>query len=577
MVFTMDRGISAVRASVEHRAKNFSPLHLKNIADMTRTFTSHISLRTKFIIFIGAIISAFYLFMLYRTASFDEKMILKQAEQQARMLYKQIVLTRQWAADHKGLFVQKAEGVEANPYLELPMMTDTEGHIFFMRNPAMITRELAAYAKRDGLGFFRVTSLTPINPENGPDEFEKAALTSFEEGTEEIIDVDETEMGRVVRFIAPLRVTASCLGCHARHGYAEGDIRGGLSITIPVDWAQELMTKNMRSLILIGVASIVMVTVALFLMFETLIVHRIRALSRAMDSFPEESPERYLLPYTFRDELDNVSETFMLFCDRLKKSQEELLRTRAQTHLSEKMASLGILTSGIAHEVNNPLGGMLNCVKTMRENPGDRELVERYLPLLDKGLRQIEMIMRQLLNFGRVEPLNIRRTDLKQLFDECAVLLSYKLKNIRLETSVEVGRTYLLDAEALKQIFINIGLNAIQAMQATPDGRLTIRCCEEDEKLVLVFRDTGTGISAENMPHIFDPFFTTKGVGEGTGLGLAVTYSLVQRMNGTIGVKSKAGEGAEFTITLPVAENTEAAHGGTTVTTRDAYAENTSC
>jgi signal transduction histidine kinase len=217
------------------------------------------------------------------------------------------------------------------------------------------------------------------------------------------------------------------------------------------------------------------------------------------------------------------------------------------------MASLGILTAGIAHEVNNPLGGMLNCVKSMRENPDDRALTERYLPLLDKGLRQIEMIMRQLLNFGRTEPLNIRKVDLQMLFDECTLLLSYKLKNIQLETSINVAKEYLLDAEALKQIIINIGLNVIQAMPG--GGKLTIRCHEATGQLVLMFQDTGIGISEDNMPHIFDPFFTTKGVGEGTGLGLAVTYSLVQRMNGNISVESRPGLGTIFTITLQVSDN----------------------
>jgi two-component system NtrC family sensor kinase len=520
---------------------------------MPQTFSSQMSLRTKFIIFIGAIISAFYLFMLYRTAVFDEKMILKQAEQQARMLYKQILLTRQWAADHNGLFILEGQGVEANPYLELPEVIDSKGHTYYLRNPAMITRELSVYAKEDGLGHFRVTSLKPVNPENAPDDFEKAALNAFAGGADEIIDVDQTELGRVVRFIAPLRVSESCLGCHARHGYAEGDIRGGLSITIPINWAHELIQRNINSLIFIGLASILIVTVALFLMFESLIVRRIRRLSQAMDIFPKDPPEQFLPPPLFKDELDSVSGTFVLFCNRLKKSQEELLKTKAQTHLSEKMASLGILTAGIAHEVNNPLGGMLNCVKSMRETPGDRELVERYLPLLDKGLRQIELIMRQLLNFGRTEPLNIRKVDLQLLFNECSLLLSYKLKNIQLETNINVQKQHMLDAEALKQIIINIGLNAIQAM---PDGgKLVIRCHESAGQLVLVFQDTGIGISAENIPHIFDPFFTTKGVGEGTGLGLAVTYSLVQRMNGQITVESLPGEGTTFTITLQITEN----------------------
>lgn len=522
---------------------------IEDTHSMNWHFPAQISLRTKFIIFIGAIISAFYLFMLYRTSAFDEKMIIKQAEQQARMLFKQILLTRQWAADHNGLFVLKKRGIEANPYLDLPTVTDAQGHIYFLRNPAMITRELSSYAKRDGLGYFRVTSLKPINPQNIPDEFEKSSLMAFAQGAKEVIDVDVSNMGRVVRFIAPLRVTDSCLGCHAPHGYSEGDIRGGLSISIPISWADDLIRRNIHNLILIGVASIFFVTVALFLMFETLIVHRIRRLTQAMHNFPDDPPDKFLLPSIFRDELDSVNDNFVLFCDRLKRSREELLKTKAQAHLSEKMASLGILSAGIAHEVNNPLGGMLNCVKSMRENPDDREQTERYLPLLDKGLRQIEMIMRQLLNFGRTEPLKARKIDLHVLFSECTQLLSYKLNNIEFNTNISVSTEHLVDSEAVKQIIINIGLNAIQAMQE--GGKLTIECREHGNELILIFQDTGLGIAEENMPHIFDPFFTTKGVGEGTGLGLAVTYSLVQRMHGKISVDSSPGEGTIFTITIP--------------------------
>ena len=122
--------------------------------------------------------------------------------------------------------------------------------------------------------------------------------------------------------------------------------------------------------------------------------------------------------------------------------------------------------------------------------------------------------------------------------------------NISLETNISVSSEHMLDAEALKQIIINIGLNAIQAMPN--GGTLTITCQQLDRELVLTFQDTGTGIIQENLSFIFDPFFTTKDVGEGTGLGLAVTYSLVQRMNGKIAVESKEGEGTIFTIGLPI-------------------------
>ena len=513
-------------------------------------FPKSILLRTKFIIFIGAIITLFYGYMIYRTSAFDEAMILRQAEQQARMLYKQILLTRQWASDHQGLFIMKRKGVEPNPYLDLPTVTDSSGQTYFLRNPAMITRELAQYAKQDGLGYFRVTSLKPINPSNVPDSFEHDALHSFEnDGALEMISVNQGAPGREVRFMAPLRVTESCLGCHAQHGYQKGDIRGGLSITIPIDWADNLIKKNMHSLIFIGILSVLFVTVALFLMFETLIVHRISRLSKAMETFPEDINEQKMLPSLFKDELDSVNENFNMFCDRLRKSQKELLKAQQQAHLSEKMASLGILTTGIAHEVNNPLGGMLNCVKALQETPGDRDMLNRYLPLIEKGLRQIEMIMRQLLNFGRSEPLQIRSVDVSALFSECVELLSFKFKNIRIEMDIDVHRPHQLDAEALKQIIINISLNAVQAMG--DKGSLFIGCCESDDDLVITFRDTGPGISQADLPHIFDPFFTTKDVGEGTGLGLAVTYSLVQRMQGEISVESSVDEGTRFKITIP--------------------------
>ncbi len=511
---------------------------------------TNISLRTKFIIFIGAIISLSFLYVLHRTSVFENEMIIRNAKQQARMLYKQILLTRQWVADHNGLFVLQTEGVKPNPFLDLPTVHDQNGRAYVLRNPAMVTRELSGYADRDGLGYFRVTSLKPVNPANKPDDFEKLCMMNFNEGLQEAVAVHKEDQGRVVRYIAPLNVEDSCLGCHARHGYAKGDIRGALSITIPISWADNMIKKNNQSLVLIGITTIFLVTVALFLMFESLVVHRINRLSDAMDHFPDPLPDNRVLPSVFKDELDILYDHFNNFCDSLLKSQEELDTTRRQAWFNEKMASLGILTAGIAHEVNNPLGGMLNCVKSMREDPQNREMHQRYLPLLDKGLRRIEHTMRQLLNFGRTEPLKLRKVDLKTLIDECIDLLSYKLRNIEHSVDVTISKHYRLDAEALKQIIINIGLNAIQAMPN--GGRLDVSVHRNDDNLDLIISDTGMGIATETMDHIFDPFFTTKDVGEGTGLGLAVTYSLVQQLEGDIFVESEEGKGSTFTIRFPL-------------------------
>jgi signal transduction histidine kinase len=510
---------------------------------------SQFSLRGKFIVAIGAIISVSYMIFLYRTSIVDNELIILQAQHQARMLYNQVLITRQWVAEHNGVFVIRQETVDSNPFLDLPSIWDQSGNEYVMRNPAMVTRELSEYSNNQGLGSFRVTSLKPVNPANLPDEYEKQCMIEFKEGTVESVKIQNSVNGRVVRYMAPLDVNDSCLGCHARHGYSQGDIRGALSITIPIAWADEKMKENNKALFFIGLVSFVLVSITLLIMFNTLVVNRLNRLSAAMNSFPETEPDQLLLP-TGDDEIGDLSEQFFELCNRLEEYQSVLDKTRQQTLFNEKMASIGILSAGIAHEVNNPLGGMLNCVKSMRENPQDREMHERYLPLLDKGLKRIEHTMRQLLNFGRQEPLQLRKIDVGALLGECLELLSYKLKGITIEQNNQINEECYVDAEALKQIFVNLGLNAIQAM---PDGgMLKIHSKMIEQDLIFTFKDTGTGIAKDIISHIFDPFFTTKDVGVGTGLGLSVTYSLIGKMKGTVEVESEPGIGTQFTVTIPV-------------------------
>lgn len=510
---------------------------------------SKFSLRGKFIVAIGAIISVSYMIFLYRTSIVDNELIILQAQQQARMLYNQILITRQWVSEHNGLFVIRQDRVDSNPFLDLPSIWDQSGNEYVMRNPAMVTRELSEYSQHKGLGSFRVTSLQPVNPANLPDDYEKQCMINFNHGSAESIDIRNSPQGRVVRYMAPLEVKDSCLGCHARHGYNTGDIRGALSITIPIAWADEKMKQNNRALFFIGLISFVVVSITLLIMFNTLVVNRLNRLSTAMNVFPETEPDHLLLP-TGDDEIGNLSEQFFELCNRLARYQNELDKTLQQTLFNEKMVSIGILSAGIAHEVNNPLGGMLNCVKSMRENPQDQELHDRYLPLLDKGLKRIEHTMRQLLNFGRQEPLQLRKIDVGALLGECLELLSYKLKGIVIEQNNQIDKECYVDAEALKQIFVNLGLNAIQAM---PDGgTLHIKSDMVGQELIFTFEDTGTGIAKDILSHIFDPFFTTKDVGVGTGLGLSVTYSLIGRMKGTVEVESELGIGTKFIVTIPV-------------------------
>ena len=158
--------------------------------------------------------------------------------------------------------------------------------------------------------------------------------------------------------------------------------------------------------------------------------------------------------------------------------------------------------------------------------------------------------MLQLLNFGRNNPLSPRQVDIDEEIRECFVLLSYKMKNIQFSLSLNIGGKYCMDTEAIKQIVVNIGLNAIQAMPE--GGQLRVQSWREDDRLHLAVTDSGSGIEPQIIDQIFDPFFTTKQVGEGTGLGLAVTYTLVHKMGGTITVTSQPGQGSTFLVILPI-------------------------
>ena len=503
-------------------------------------------------VLISAVVIVSFGITFYRTSTFQQDLVLEQAARQARIIHKQILLTRRWVSDHNGLFFLKTERVKANPFLEEMEIFDEQGRSLVKRNPAMVTRELSEYADREGLFSYRVTTLQPLNPANAPDEFERKSLMLFEQGVKEVIGIHTKSNVRTLNYIAPLLVEESCKKCHYEKEYVPGDTRGGLSISIPIDWAFEDIAKNNKKLIDTWLVTILTVGITIFLMIEILVVRRLGMLAKAMDHFPEDDTQIKKLPVS-NDEVGKLSLKLKKLCSRLLTSQQELDRSREQVFQGEKLAALGRLTAGIAHEINNPLGGMQNCIKSMQESPDDRELNQRYLELLSKGLKRIGETVSQLLNFGRREPLQLRSVQVDDLIRECFTLLEYGLKNIELSQDLNLTSPLNVDVEALKQVIVNIGLNSIQAM--SDGGKLTVKSRETDTGFQIKITDTGIGMDEEQVQKIFDPFYTTKDVGEGTGLGLFVTYSLVQNMDGNITVASQKGKGTSFQLDFPKENN----------------------
>jgi diguanylate cyclase (GGDEF)-like protein len=200
------------------------------------------------------ILSAVFLCLSFKTRS----MIHEQLLSEARAHFDTMVKARAWNARYGGVYVEKKEGVRSNPYIEHPDIETTDGRVFTIRNPAMMTREISSLFGMTGKLTYRITSLRPVNPLNRPDEFERAALESFERGVPEVSRIVEANGMTFFRYMAPLRTEQSCLLCHAKHGYKVGDIRGGIAVTFDVGDIEKRLTANLLLMIAAAAATIIL-------------------------------------------------------------------------------------------------------------------------------------------------------------------------------------------------------------------------------------------------------------------------------------------------------------------------------
>jgi len=250
--------------------------------------------------------------------------------------------------------------------------------------------------------------------------------------------------------------------------------------------------------------------------------------------------------------------------EELQQAYNELKQLQEQLIQSEKMASLGQIAAGVAHEINNPISGImvyLHTLATDLENDRfDRKQALTFLTDSKHELTRCSKIIKSLLDFSRQSHPMLAPVDLGNILDETFSILGHKakLQDIEVVQHIDPGLPQIqADMDQLKQVFFNLILNAIQAMPK--GGRLTIHAIQVDDKEGLTknpkavridVEDTGCGVAEENIGKLFTPFFTTKEKGEGVGLGLAVAYGIVRRHGGDIRVMSSKGKGTTFSVFL---------------------------
>ncbi len=249
--------------------------------------------------------------------------------------------------------------------------------------------------------------------------------------------------------------------------------------------------------------------------------------------------------------LANLEEQVEARTSDLRAAQEQLVRT-------EKLSSLGKLSASVAHEINNPLAGILTFAKlvsrTLAEGPPDdarRAVLQRNLGLVEREAQRCSAIVRNLLDFARERPMSVKPVDVNGAVEEALSLIANQvsIQGTTIERALTPLPPVMADYGQLRQAFVNVAMNACEAMGRGGHLRIASRVVEGEVELT--FADTGPGMPAELVNRIFDPFFTTKE--KGTGLGLSVVYGIVQRHDGTIQVDSVEGQGTTFTFRLPAA------------------------
>lgn len=251
--------------------------------------------------------------------------------------------------------------------------------------------------------------------------------------------------------------------------------------------------------------------------------------------------------------LRDEQETTQRQLRELQEAHGRLTRTQTELIASERLASVGRLAAGVAHEVGNPLGGILGYVSLLRSRSADRPEMKELLERVEAEVRRIDQIVRGLLDLGRPPRGKPGPIELASISTSCVKLAAAgpDFAEVTIDSVIPQGLFAIAEPGPLSQVLINLLLNAAQAMQGR--GTLELSARHEGPQVFIEVRDHGPGIPEDVLPRLFEPFFTTKSAGKGTGLGLAVSRHLAAAMGGELSAANAQDGGARFTLRLPAA------------------------
>lgn len=520
---------------------------------------------------VSLIFTLLYAWMARRHRQF----VLEQIKKQAVVLHRQIVLTRQWVSDHNYVLIEKQGKVTSDPFLSDPDILDAEGRVYTKVTPAILTRELSAYAVRGDLYAFNLTNDHALNPKNRPDSFEQNAIDRFRSGNREGIHRIEMQ-GEVpvFRYAAPVIVRKSCLSCHDGDRYRPGTVGGCISVRIPVAGAMSEIRKNNLYLFLGMTALTASVVLLLFFTARGMLFKPIREIRGLTRKIREEALEAD--QGGEGDELRELADLCYLIDDRLKSQHRELERRiaeatrdlgRTNRDLARTVEELTRLNrtkteffTDISHEMRTPLTAIKGAADILARKNSCKD--PHYLDIIRKNADHLVQTFVDILDYSRIEA---GRLELEMAYSSVGVVArdavsSYEAlaakRGVRLVVSSLEDRKIRMDARRIYQVLSNLLSNAIKF--SPENGRVEVGVRSRGEWILVTVTDQGPGVPEAMRQAIFQKFYQvpqhegapdlSKG---SSGIGLAICRALVEAHGGRIWVEGMAGKGTRFVFTLP--------------------------
>jgi two-component system NtrC family sensor kinase len=383
---------------------------------------------------------------------------------------------------------------------------------------------------------------------------------------------------RVLGIITPIENQPSCsnAACHAHP--ADQKILGVLDTNLSLQRADVQLAESSRRMIAYTGYALLLIAFLSWFFVWRVVGEPVKALKKGTERLAQ-GDLGYQIEVQAKDEIGELAHSFngmslqlqaehkenvawtRTLEERVEQKTRELKRAHEHALQTEKMASIGKMAAVLAHEINNPLSGILTYAKLLRkwvekDDRSRRQEICDSLDLIANESRRCGDLVKNLLTFSRTTPMNLQPTDLNVVVDRSIRLLQHQLDlggvHLQLEQDPELP-LIRCDAAQIEQVILALVMNALDAMPQGGNLWLTTALDREAREARITVRDDGAGIPAEILPRIFEPFLTTKETGHGVGLGLAISKSILERLDGNIAVESEAGRGTTFTITLPSA------------------------